>query len=243
MSMEWEKLLNDDRPRPSSVARLQLILTLIGWVVVLSVSLFTDWESMPLWARYPILGFIGIAFMVTLVLSTIPAWHLFRRRIASIGRRRLQRRTLFELAGLLQEARALFDPHLTCSLRNYVESMRNALAQNQSLHSQFKRLAERLQVLEDWHWSLLTFTNPDIIGNAPFTDTVRHIVRLYRDTADVVRELASIKLPEDGSVRAYDDQRRMMKGKYNQHMGRVEQLLERIAKVSPELQTAPFHQF
>lgn len=243
MSMEWEKLLNDDRPRPSSVARLQLILTLIGWVVVLSVSLFTDWESMPLWARYPILGFIGIAFMVTLVLSTIPAWHLFRGRIASIGRRRLQRRTLFELAGLLQEARTLFDPHLSCSLQNYVKSVCNAGVQNQSLHPQLKPLAERLRVLEDWHWSLLTFADSGLICNAPFTDIVRHIVRLYRDTAEVVRELASIKLPGDGSVRAYDDQGRMMKERYNQHIGRVEQLLERIAKVNPELPTGPFHRF
>lgn len=241
--MEWEKQLNEDRPRPSPVARSQLILTLIGWVVVFSVSLFTDWESMPLWARYPILGFIGIAFMVTLVLSIIPAWQLFRGWIASVGRRRLQRRTLFELAGLLQEARTLFDPHLTCSLLNYVESMCNAVVQNQSLHAQLKRLAERLLVLEDWHLSLLTFANPGLISNAPFTDTVRHIIRLYRDTADVVRELASVKLSGDDSVRAYDDQRRMMKEKYNQHIGRVEQLLERIAKVNPELQTGAFHRF
>lgn len=241
--MQWEKQLNKDRSRPSPVARFQLILTLIGWIVVFSVPLFTDWESMPLWARYPILGFIGIAFMVTLVLSTIPAAHLFKGWIASIGRKRLQRRTLFELAGLLQEARTLFDPDLTGSLRNYVEPVCKAVVQNQSLHPQFKRLAEHLRVLEYWHLSLLTFADPGLISNAPFTDIVRHIIRLYRDTAEVVFELASIKLPGDDSVKAYDDQRRMMKEKYNQHIGRVEQLLERIAKLNPELQTGAFHRF
>ena len=156
---------------------------------------------------------------------------------------RHQRQSLMQLAELIQEARTLFDPHLTCSLRNYVESVCNAVVQNQSVHPQLKRLAERLHLLEDWHWSLLTFANPGLISNAPFTDIVRHIVRLYRDTADVVRELASIKLPGVGSVKAYDDQRRMMKEKYNQHIGRVEQLLARIAKVNPELQTGAFHRF
>lgn len=239
--MEWE-ILNKERPRSSLVARLQLVLTLVA-VVGLAIELFTNWASIHRWGRYAILGFIAILALVALVRGIIPVTRLIKAWIDSRRMIRHQRKSLRQFAELVQEARALFDPQLTCSLRNYVESMRNALAQNQSLHSQFKRLAERLQVLEDWHWSLLTFTNPDIIGNAPFTDIVRHIVRLYRDTADVVRELASIKLPEDGSVRAYDDQRRMMKGKYNQHMGRVEQLLERIAKVSPELQTAPFHRF
>ncbi|MCK4607345.1 MAG: hypothetical protein KAU35_08630 [candidate division Zixibacteria bacterium] len=241
--MEWEKQLNEERPRLSPVARSQLILMLIGGVVGFSISLFTDWESIPLWARYPILGFIGIAFMVTLVLSIIPASHLFRGWIASIGRRRQQRRTLLELAGLLQEARMLFEPNASNSLRAYVDSICNSVVQDQSVHPQLKRLAERLHLLEDWHWSLLTFANPGLISNAPFTDIVRHIVRLYRDTADVVRELAIMKMPEDGSVRAYDDQRRMMKEKYNQHIGRVEQLLERIAKVNPELQTGAFHRF
>ncbi len=243
MSMEWEKLLNKERPRPSPVARSQLILTLIGWIVVFSVPLFTDWESIPLWARYPILGFIGIASMVTLVLSIIPASHLFRGWIASIGTRRQQRRTLLELAGLLQEASILFDPHSIGSLRNYVDSICNSVVQDQSLHPQFKRLAECLHVLEDWHRSLLIFANPDLTCNAPFTDIVRHIVRLYHNTADIVRELARIKLPGDGSVQTYDDQRRMMKEKYNQHIGRVEQLLERIAKVNPEIPTAAFYRF
>lgn len=241
--MEWEKLPNKERPRPLPVARSQLVLTLIGWVVGLSVWLFTDWESIPLWGRYAILSFIAISFLVTLIQGIIPASRLIKTWADSTRIIRHQRQSLMQLAELIQEARTLFDPHLTCSLQNYVESVCDAVVQNQSLHPQLKRLAERLHVLEDWHLSLLTFANPGLISNAPFTDIVRHIIRLYRDTAEVVCELASIKLPGDGSARAYDDQGRMMKEKYNQHIGRVEQLLERIAKVNPELQTGVFHRF
>ena len=243
MSLEWEKLPNKERMRPLPMARLQLILTLIGWVVVLSIALFTDWASIHLWLRYAILGFIAILSLVAIVQGIIPAIRLIKAWADSIRMIRRQRQSLMQLAELIQDARTLFDPHLTCSLRNYVEAVCKAVAQNQSLHPHFKRLAERLRILEDWHWSLLTFANPGLINDAPFTDIVRHIVRLYRDTADVVCELASIKLPGDGSVRAYDDQGRMMKEKYNQHIGRVEQLLERIAKVDSELQTGPFHRF
>ena len=243
MSMEWEKQLNKERSRPSPVARFQLILTLIGWVVGLAIVLFTNWASIPLWGRYAILSFIAISFLVTLVLGIIPASRLIETWADSIRIRRHQRQSLMQLAELIQDARTLFDPHLTGSLRNYVEAVCEAVVQNQSLHPQFKRYAERLRVLEDWHLSLVTFANPGLINDAPFTDIVRHIVRLYRDTADVVRELASIKLPGDGSVKAFDDQRRMMKEKYNQHIGRVEQLLERIGKINSELQTGAFHRF
>jgi len=238
-----EKSTRAEQSQPSPVGRLQLILTLISWVVGLAIVLFTNWASIPLWARYAILGLIAISFLVTLVLGIIPASRLIKTWADSTRRTRHQRQSLMQLAELIQEARSLFDPHLTCSLRNYVESVCNAVVQNETLHPQIKRLAERLHILGDWHWSLLTFADTGFRHSAPFVMVVRDITMFYRNTADVVRELATMKMPEDGPVRAYDDQRRMMKEKYNLHIGSVERVLERIAKTNPELHSGGFHRF
>jgi hypothetical protein len=104
-------------------------------------------------------------------------------------------------------------------------------------------LAECLHLLGDWHLSLQTFANTGFRHSGPFERIVRDILMLYRDTANVVRELADMQIPKDCQLRVYNDQRRMIEEKYNQHVAQVERLLDRIAKTNPELRTGAFHRF
>lgn len=222
---------------------LSVILNLIGWLIALAIGFFPIWESIPSWTKYVILGFIGALVSVTLVIGIIPASRLIRNWVGLLKIQRQQRRSLFKLVELVGEAGFLFDPHATCSLRYYVDSVCNAIVRDLSLHSNVRRLAERLHILGDWHWSLLAFENTAFGHKTPFARIIQDVIRFYRDTADVARELASIELPEDGSLRAYEDSERMAKEKYNEHIGRLEQLLMQIAKTNPELHTGAFHRF
>ena len=235
-----ERQEQEKQSKLSPVQYFQSILGLIVGIVGTSVVLFSGWDSIPSWGRNTILVLVTC---VTLIYIIVPTQRWARKRIGLIRERRKQQLNLRDLALLLQKARFLYDPHLTCSLRNYVDSICNVLVQHQAPHSTVRRLAERLHILGDWHWSLLTFANSGFSHKTPFASIVRDITMLYRDTADVVRELATMKIPEDCTLGVYNDQERMTKEKYNQHIERVEQLLEKSAKVNPELHTWPFHRF
>lgn len=241
MNVEWPNRPEQSRALP--LGRLQLILTLIGWGVGFVVLLFTSWTSIPMWVRYMIMGFIGLSFGTTLVLGIIPASRLLKSWVDSARKKRQQQRNFMQLTEIVQEAGRLLEPHMTYSLLHYLDSLSNALVQDKTLHPQIKRLSERLHILSNWHGSLLTFANSGFRQKALFARGVRAITMFYRDLADIVRELARIRLPEEGSIMAHDDQRRMVKEKYNQHIGRLEQVLEAISKVNPEIQTGVFHRF
>lgn len=242
-SMNVGRPIRPEQSRALPLGLLKSILNLIGWGVGLVVLLFSNWIPIPMWARYMIIGLIGLLFVVALVLGIIPAYKLLKSWFDSARKTRRQRRSLMQLAEIVQEARMLLDPHLSFSLLSYLNSLCNALVQNQTLHPLTQRLSERLHILSDWHWSLLTFADSGFKQKKLFTRRVRDITRFYQDLANVVRELATIRLPEEDSIRTYDDQLRIVKEKYNQHIGRLEQALETISKVNPEIHAGGFHRF
>ena len=160
---------NSGKSDTRAFGHLSVILNLIGWLIALAIGFFPIWESIPSWSKYVILGFIGALVTLTLVIGIIPASRLIRNGVGLLKIQRQQRRSLYNLAELVGEARFLFDPHLTCSLRYYVDSVCNAVVQDQSLHSNVRRLAERLHILGDWHWSLLALENTAFGRKTPFT--------------------------------------------------------------------------
>ena len=241
--MSYMRPIRPEQSRALPSGQLQLIFVLIGGGVGLVVLLFTNWTSIPVWVRYMIIGFIGLFFGALLVFVITPTSRLLKSRIDSARKTKQQQRNLVLLAGIVQEAGQLLEPHLTCSLRHYVDSLCNMLVQNQSLHPQLKRLAERLHILSNWHGSLLTFADIGFGKKIPFTRMVRDIMMFYRDLSNIVRELASTRLPEDVSTRSLDDNLRNIKAKYNHHMGCLDQILEAISKFNPEIQPGGFHRF
>ncbi len=219
---------------------IQSILGLISGIVGTSVVLFSGWDSIPGWGRDLILFFVTI---VTLIYIIVPVQRWAKETRELIKETMWQRRMLLELARLLQDGRFLFEQNSTCSLTNYLDSISNGLVQDQALYPVVKRLAERFHILGDWQRSLLTFANIGFSDRPPFVQTVHGILMLYHNAAEIVRELANVKLPENDSLGIYKDQERMSKEKYNQYMGDVERLLEKIARKLPELKTGAFARF
>jgi hypothetical protein len=234
-------VIRTEQSRARPVGQLQLILTLIGWGVGLVALLSNNLTSIALWARFTIIGFICLSFGVSLVLGIFRVSRLVMSWVDSARKTTQQQRSLMQLTEIVQETRALLDPHISYSLPHYLDLLCNALVHNETMHPQIERLSERLRILSDWHWTLLTFADSGFKQKMLFTRRVRGITMFYRDLADIVRELASTRLPADASIMAHDDQRRIVKEKYNQHIGRLEQVLEAIGKVNPEIQTGSFH--
>ncbi len=241
MNDKWS--LRADYPKTTPLGLTQLILTLVGWGVGLVILLFTSWATIPVWTQYLIIGFICLSFGVTLVLGIIPATRLFTGWIHSLKRTRQQQRSFRKLTDIVQDAQFLFAPHSTYSLGHYVDSLCNALVQSKTLHPEVKRLSERLHILSDWHESLLTLTSIGFKRKELVTRIVGDMTLFYRDVAEVVRELAATKLPDDGSLVAHNDQRRMTEEKYNQHIERLEQALEELRKSIPEVNSGIFYRF
>lgn len=238
-----KRLTNSEQSETQSIRPLSLVFNFIGWLVAIAVGLFPIWESIPAWAKYTILVFIIALVLLTIILGLIPASKVIRNRLYLLQLKTKQRRFLVEFAIIVHEGRFLFDHNKTDSLLNHINSISLALVQDQTLHHKLRGLTERLHVLSDWHYSLLTFADCNFKCDADFTRIVRDIVRHYQDIADVVRELANIELPENNSLKAYRDNERMTKEKYNQHISRVETLLERVAAVNPELHVGSFYRF
>ncbi len=241
MNVDWQ--IRPEQSKIWPLGLLQLIFTLIGWGAGLVVFLFTKGTSIPMWFRNILIGFIVCTFGVTLVLGIIPASRLLKSWVDSARKKRQQQRSLMKLAEVVQESHHFFAPHQTNSLLNYVNSLSHTLVQDQALHPHIKSLSERLQILSDWHGTLFTLAESGFKQKILFHKIVSDITRFYYDLANIVRELANTKLPEEGPISAHDDQRRMIKDKYNQHIERLEQVLEAINKVNPEFQTGNFHRF
>ena len=232
-----------ERLKTTTAHSVQLILSVTGWAVTLTVVVLTKWDTLPNTLKYIIVGFISLSFLVSLVLGLIPAVRSIRRHLHRLTVKRQQRLVLYRLDETLKEATLLLESDRTSSLRNHMNSLCNDLVQHKEIHNQLKSLIKRLDILANWHWSLLAFGEARHADNMSFMRQIRAITSFYREIADVVGEFSVIELPSEMSVRSHSDYGRMAKDRYNQHMGRVERLLEGVQKVCPDFYTGGFYRF
>jgi len=227
----------------SKFGHLNIILSLIGWIIALTIGFLPNWESIPIWTKYVLLCIIGILVLFTLILSLIPVLRIINGWIIALRIRKKQRYMLNELVILINEGRFLFDPHHTNSLKNYVDSIYGFLVKDPSIEPQLKRLAYCLSILSDWNYSLRTFMKIGFSRKTQYERIISDIVRHYRDTGDIVRELANLQIPDQYKTRIFNDQRRIVESKYTEHIGRIEKQLERLSKFNPSFHAVTFHRF
>ena len=219
---------------------LQILLALISGVVSPLVVVFAGWSSIPRWGQLTILGIVSI---VALIYIVVPTTRFVNNRVRRFHQKTLRRKILTEIQGLIREASMLFDPHSVSSLRHYVEAIANLLIQNSDLHSKLQRLSERSLILSHWHDCLLVLTDRETANGQNFDEVIRNVSRFYHGVSDVVRELASIDISKENTARAYDNDARMAKQKYNQHVERIDQVLSRVAEHIPNFHVGIFHRF
>ena len=222
---------------------VQLIISILGWAVTLSVVLLAEWNTLPTLLRIVIISFISISCMVSLVLGLIPAIKRIKQSLHKSVARRRQRKILSKFAELLIEMGLLLDLNRTSSLRNYIYSIRNDSANSNELSNRIRNLSDRLNILANWHWSLLTLSNTKFRDSESIINEIRNIVRFYRDVADIVREFTNIKSEDRVSVQFRSDSGIMAQNKYNQHIDRVEGLLSEARKINPEFTSGDFYRF
>lgn len=227
----------------STVDTLRMVFSLISLSVALGIPLFASWSFIPSWVLYTSMGIIGLALVVSLILGLLPAVKLVNGWVNLARIKKRERQCLVELSEIIHEARMLFESHMTYSLQYYLDSVCNAVVQEKELHSQIKGLVERLRILSNWHQSLLTFTDSESVHNASFSEIIRDITRFYHDLAGIVRELVSTRIHKKSSVSGYDDNRRMVQDKYNQHIGKLEYVLGSISKLDPNVGVSSFYRF
>ncbi len=208
--------------KSTTTGLVQLVLPILGWAVTLSVSLMNEWETLPLLAKYTVVGFVSLSYLVSLVLGLVPATKRVGQFLRDVAIKKRQRQVLSRFAKLLQEVGLLLELHRTSSLRCHIDSICQGSMQNREIASHMRGLSERMGILANWHLSLLAFSQTELRSDPTFNRRVRDITYFYRDMADIVRDFTCTQLGDEVSAQSQSDSGLMAKNKYNQHIDRVE---------------------
>lgn len=235
--------IENNQDKSSVTHHTQLAITLLGWAVVLSVTLFSKWMELPSIIKILLICFIIMSLLISLILGLKPVVNQFHEYILSHQVKKQKRQLLLKMINLLQNAQLLFDPNRDSSLRNYLNLLSNGQIQDEIKHSKIKNLSDRLGIIADWNWSLITFNQLNIIPNVSFIKRIRGLIRLHIDTAEIVREFTLLNLQTDLTQSHYYTTHQKVKEKYNNHMNNVEQFLNEVNATIPEINQVSFYKF
>lgn len=219
------------------------IVTLLVPALSLSVAVSLWWSKLPAILAYSVCAVIAILIAAFLFKIISPVPHVLQLSLRNVFMRRKQRLILKETMRLFDKGAFLFKLYDRCSLRSYINSLCNRLATFPTIHPQLKCLESRMSLLEDWHDSLISFVNLRKMEKELYIRRMLSVIRFYRDTAEVVRELVAIELPNDPNVKGLSDDRRMMAGNYNRHIDEIEEILSKAHTLDSSIVSASFHRF
>ncbi len=228
-------------PAAKSKFHIEIVVANVGWAVTLLVTLATANQNINSTFRVVLWCFVAITFGITMVFSIIPLFHKLRSLNQVRLQKKLHQRQLVALSEVLKNAKPFFASNLVHSLQYYLMSLCTEFVQNQSVHPLLKGLHEKMMILDGWHRTLMRAVSSKRISDQQRQALILDIVGFYRALSNVVFELNQLELPTTPGLKGRDNEHKILKEKFNDHLGQLENVLDDARKMSPELPYGGFN--